>query len=91
MTKCSEVSGTIEATDIAPSKNTLDTRAVCATYIGFYSFVRITKKSNIPERNQAMVLTQQYIDRWDRSKMTAIVRVIEGEEWRVRAWEKAFA
>jgi len=63
MTKCTQVSGKIEATDIAPSKNTLDTKAVCATHISFYSFVRIGKKSNIPERNQAMVLTQQYIDR----------------------------
>jgi len=91
MARCKEVHGKIEVTDIEPSKNNLDTNAVCAVDIGPYVFLWVGKKSNTRERNQAMVLTQQYIDRWDRSKMTAIVRVIEGEEWRVRAWEKAFA
>eukprot|EP00957_Ditylum_brightwellii_P109746 8371305-Ditylum_brightwellii.AAC.1 len=33
----------------------------------------------------------QYSNHWDHTKMTAIVCVIDGEEWRVRDWEKTFA
>mmetsp|Transcript_16386 Transcript_16386/g.20784 ORF Transcript_16386/g.20784 Transcript_16386/m.20784 type:complete len:382 (+) Transcript_16386:107-1252(+) len=88
--KVSEEDGKIEITDLEPKKSSLDTEAVIGIDIGRYFFIWVGKKSSKREQSQAMIMANNYIERWDRSKTTTLVRVMEGHERKVRAWKKAF-
>uniref|UniRef100_A0A6U0HJX9 Gelsolin-like domain-containing protein n=1 Tax=Helicotheca tamesis TaxID=374047 RepID=A0A6U0HJX9_9STRA len=88
--KLSEENGKLDITQLEPVKSNLDTDAACMVDIGRYVFVWLGKGSNERERKQAMIMTQDFVNRWERTKTTTVIRVMEGKERKVRAWKKAF-
>lgn len=76
----------VELVDGKPTQDQLDTEGVCMIDIGTQIFVWIGNGASKREQSQSMSMLQSYLKNWKREKNTQVVRVLEGQESRCKAF-----